>query len=47
MRQLCGNWRAKAWIWYLALTGPLTAAYFFFPGLKYHRQRLRGLKGLQ
>ena len=43
MRQLCGNWRAKAWIWYLALTGPLTAAYFFFPGLKGSGPLINGL----
>jgi serine/threonine-protein kinase len=29
------------------LFGIVTAACFFFPGLKYHRQRLRGLKALQ
>ena len=43
MRQLCGNWRANAWIWYLALTGALTAAYFFVPGLKGSGPLINGL----
>jgi diguanylate cyclase (GGDEF)-like protein/PAS domain S-box-containing protein len=32
-RALFGNWAARAWIWYLALTGTLTAAYLFVPAL--------------
>src|SRR5439155_18518586 len=31
----------------ILLFGILTAACFFFPGLKYHRQRLRGLKAIK
>ena len=27
--------------------GVMTAACFFFPGLKYHRQRLRGLRAIE
>jgi diguanylate cyclase (GGDEF)-like protein/PAS domain S-box-containing protein len=34
MGRFWGNWRANAWLWYLGVTGTLTAAYFFVPGLK-------------
>jgi diguanylate cyclase (GGDEF)-like protein/PAS domain S-box-containing protein len=43
VRRICGNWRTCAWIWYLAFTGALTAAYFFLPGLKGNGPLINGL----
>ncbi len=31
MRNLRGNWRERAWVWYLAATGALTGLYLFVP----------------
>ncbi|HEX6703006.1 MAG TPA: EAL domain-containing protein [Gaiellaceae bacterium] len=43
MRRLRGSWRTTIWIWYLALTGALTFAYFFIPGLKGSGPLINGL----
>jgi diguanylate cyclase (GGDEF)-like protein/PAS domain S-box-containing protein len=34
MRGLVGNWRKRAWVWYVGVAGALAAVYMFVPPLK-------------